>query len=163
MKDSEFRKKLGVIKGAMGQCELGSVDKKALGQAIKSVLRAVAKSEGWQASEYDVRYNPGGEAVKGDGVLHGEDLYVSVAPDCAGLGVLVRNCRRRKDYTGGPNGWMPWQTFFGAGSASELTDCIRKIAPRQPRVSPVSSGLSKGVGLSSPDDLRQNTERGGRA
>jgi hypothetical protein len=160
MKDSEFRKKMGIIKGAMGQYGLGYVDKKALGQAMKSVLRAVAKSEGWQTGEYDVRYNPGGEAVKGDGVLHGEDLYVSVSPDCAGPGVLVRNCRGRKDYTGGPNGWMPWQTFFGAGSASELTDCIRKIAPRQPSVSSVPSGLAKGVGLSSPDDLGRNLGRG---
>jgi hypothetical protein len=61
MKDSEFGKKLGVIKGAMGRCGLGYVDKKALGSAMKSVLRAVAKSEGWQTGEYDVRHNPGGE------------------------------------------------------------------------------------------------------
>jgi hypothetical protein len=131
MKDSEFRKKLGVIRNAVENFELGEGEKKALGQALKGVLRAVGKGEGWQAGEFEVRYNPGGSAVKGDGTLHGPDLYVSVSPDGAGPGVLVRNCQGTRDFQGGPNGWMSWNTFLEAENADQLRASIRQIAPKQ--------------------------------
>lgn len=131
MKDREFRKKLGVIDHVLGRVELEGGEKKALGQALKSALRSLAKNEGWQTGEYEVRYNPGGWAVKGDGVLHGPDLYLSVSPDSAGPGVLVRNCQGLKDYQGGPNGWMSWKTFLGAESPRGLMEAVRKIAPRK--------------------------------
>lgn len=136
MKDIEFRRKMGVIKSAVGHSYIGEGGKKALGQAVKSILRAVAKSEGLQPGDYDVRYNPGGSAVKGDGILHCDDLYVDVSPGGAGPGVLVRNCQGRKDFKGGPNGWLPWESFLKAGSARELQDSIRRIAPRLSGVNP---------------------------
>jgi len=130
MKDAEFQKRLGIIGRAMNHLEIPLSEKKALGQAVKSVLRSLAKSEGWKTGEYEVRYNPGGPSVKGDGVLHGQDLYVSVSPDSAFPGVLVRNCGGLKDYQGGPNGWMSWETFLSAESPSALMSTIRKIAPQ---------------------------------
>lgn len=158
MKDSEFRKKLDVIRASIGPLDLSDAAKKALGQSMKSVLRAIAKADGLQSGQYDVRYNPGGTAVKGDGVLHSDDLYVSVSPDCAGPGVLVRNCKGRKDYTGGANGWLPWKSFLEAGSPSELCQRIRGIAPRQ---APSSLAKPAGLGVDSPPMGYPSHARGG--
>lgn len=155
MKDSEFRRKLGVVEGSIGRCELGPAEKKALGQALKGVLRSIAQAEGLQTGEYDVRYNPGGTSVKGDGVLHCDDLYVSVSPDSAGPGILVRNCQGRKDYQGGANGWMSWQTFLESKSAGELMRSIRNIAPKQSVAKAPPSGKDEGLPRSCSSDVRE--------
>lgn len=141
MRDGDFQKKMRVIQAAKEAEDLSEGGKKALGQAMKSVLRAVAKACGLRTGEFDVRYNPGGSAVKGDAVLHGEDLYVSVDPDGAGPGVLVRNCNGRKDYTGGSNGWMRWETFFGSTAPEEVARGIRSIAPA------AAGGVMRGGGV----------------
>ncbi len=140
MKNGEFQRKLGVIRAGLEATDWSEGDKKALGQSMKSVLRAVAKACGLRVGEFDVRYNPGGTASKGDAVLHCDDLYVSIDPDSAGPGVLVRNCNGRKDYSGGANGWMPWKDFLEAAGAEDIAQRMRAIAP------PLQYGAGGGLG-----------------
>ena len=80
----------------------------------KKVLKAIAESMGLAKGTYDIRWNPGGIAVSGDIVLHGESIYVDLSqtfagPDC---GFMYRSCKGRKDYTGGVNHWANWDQLL---------------------------------------------------
>lgn len=79
--------------------------KKAAASKFKSALRKVAKALGLQAGQYDLRFNPGGIAVWGEVTLHTDTVYIQ-ASNGHSLGVLVRTCKGRKDYTGGRNNWL---------------------------------------------------------
>lgn len=68
-------------------------------------LRRLAKELGLSDRTYDIRSNMGGVAVSGEVTLHGEEIYVQVSQSSGGpsMGVLIRSCEGRKDYTGGRN------------------------------------------------------------
>ena len=54
-----------------------------------------------------VRFNPGGCAVSGEVTLHTDHVYIQFSGDLHNqLGVLIRTCKGRKDYCGGPNQWI---------------------------------------------------------
>src|SRR5271165_6273454 len=48
-------------------------------------------------------------AVSGEITLHHERLYVQVCQPATGSdsGILIRSCKGRADYTGGPNNFVP--------------------------------------------------------
>ena len=73
----------------------------------RSKLRKVAHELGLAKGQYDLRFNPGGIAVWGEVTLHTDSLYIQASYGCD-LGVLVRTCKGRKDYTGGMNHWFPF-------------------------------------------------------
>lgn len=73
----------------------------------KRQLRDVARAMGLDKDQYDLRFNPGGIAVWGEVILHTDILYIQASYGCD-LGVLVRTCKGRKDYTGGTNHWFPF-------------------------------------------------------
>ena len=77
--------------------------------AAKAAVRRAARILGLQQGTYDIRWNPGGIAVSGEVTLHHDRFYLQIEQSCMGPGheVLYRSCRGRKDYTGGPNHWMP--------------------------------------------------------
>jgi hypothetical protein len=69
------------------------------------LMRAVAKELGCYGPGI-VRFNAGGIAVCGDSILHSEWVYIMLSDGSfmsSGLGVLVRTCSGRKDYTGDRN------------------------------------------------------------
>ena len=70
-------------------------------------LRKLATAISLPKSAYDLRSNKGGIAVSGEVILHTDALYVLVLQSCDGMGILIRTCNGRKDYTGGPNHWIP--------------------------------------------------------
>jgi len=80
----------------------------------KKVLKALAKEMRLPEGSYDIRWNPGGPAVSGDIILHGESIYVDLSQTCLGLdyGFMARNCKGRQDYTGGPNNWIKWDELL---------------------------------------------------
>lgn len=82
------------------------------------VLRQLAKELALAKGTYEVRSNQGGMAVSGEVTLHGERIYVQVG---CHLGVLVRSCNGRKDYSGGPNHW------FDVGNLEHLPEFAKAI------------------------------------
>lgn len=91
-------------------------------RAAKTQLKALASHFGWPASAYDLRSNLAGMAVSGEITLHHDHIYISVS-QCiigAGTGILIRSCKGRKDFSGGPNTYAPL----------ELLDDVRAFAQR---------------------------------
>jgi len=80
----------------------------------KKVLKALAKEMRLPEGSYDIRWNPGGPAVSGDIILHGESIYVNLSQTCLGpdYGFMYRTCKGRKDYTGGTNRWAKWDALL---------------------------------------------------
>jgi hypothetical protein len=72
-------------------------------------LRKLATELGLPNGSYEIRSNQGGIAVSGEATLHHEKIYVQVLQSCLGrgMGILIRKCNGRKDYTGGRNHWLP--------------------------------------------------------
>jgi hypothetical protein len=68
-------------------------------------LRALAAKLGFAEGSFDLRSNQGGIAVSGEVTLHHDRLYVQICQPATGsdTGILIRCCKHRQDYTGGPN------------------------------------------------------------
>jgi hypothetical protein len=128
MKPSDYKKRLSIIQQALGHREISMLEKRALAQASKSVLRATAKEMGLKTGEYDLRFNGGGSAVHGDATLHTDSAYVQLSTDVQ-LGVLVRSCQGRRDYSGGANQWIGWGKFFSLKTPSELASQVSAMVP----------------------------------
>lgn len=77
--------------------------------AARSRLRRLAKALAFAPGSYDLRSNSGGIAVSGEITLHHENVYVQVSQPAtrADTGIMIRTCRGRRDYTGGPNHYAP--------------------------------------------------------
>ena len=79
--------------------------KTRVARVYKRQLRKVANAMGLTPDQYDLRFNPGGPAVWGEVTLHTDRVYIQASAGCD-LGVLVRTCNGRRDYTGGRNHWV---------------------------------------------------------
>ena len=68
-------------------------------------LGFLAKALDLPPGSFDLRSNMAGIAVSGEITLHAEHIYVQASQPFAGFdtGILIRTCKGRKDYTGGPN------------------------------------------------------------
>ena len=78
--------------------------KSEFASASRAFLRELKKSLGVDA---EVRYYAGGVAVSGEATLHGDNLYCQVEGGTGqSLGILVRGCKGRKDYSGTQNRWV---------------------------------------------------------
>jgi hypothetical protein len=90
-------------------CAYNPEQKAAFHRAARERLTALAAAMGWDADTYDLRSNKAGVGVSGEITLHHDAIYIQVA-QCApgpGMGILIRTCRGRRDYTGGPNNFAP--------------------------------------------------------
>jgi hypothetical protein len=94
-KPFDFRKRVAYDDGA----------KEAFHRKARRQLKLVAKALGLNPANYDLRSNRAGPAVSGEITLHADHLYVQVCQPATGWdpGVLLRTCKGRKDYVGGPN------------------------------------------------------------
>ena len=108
-------------------------------------LRQLATALRLPAGSFDLRANKGGIAVSGEVTLHHERLYVHVSQpafggDTGGAGqgrqaelggvgsggVLIRTCRSRRGYVGGPNHFVPLAML---DDVDALADRVRRVAP----------------------------------
>jgi len=69
----------------------------------RKILKEIAKSIGLKTGEFDIRWNPGGQACSGDHVLHADYFYLALHDNLASGWFYYRTCKGRKDYTGGMN------------------------------------------------------------
>lgn len=78
-------------------------------RVVSKRLREIAAHLGLTRERYEVRSNKGGIAVSGEITLHAETFYLQVCTGVmGGPQILLRTCKGRKDYSGGPNGWLPF-------------------------------------------------------
>ncbi len=90
-------------------CPYDDAQKHAFHLASRRQLKALATALGFKPGSFEVCSNQGGIAVSGEVTLHADTLYVQVCQPATGCdsGILIRTCKGRKDYTGGPNNFAP--------------------------------------------------------
>lgn len=86
-------------------CSYNPEQKIIFHRGAKCRLRLLAKQLNFDKQDYEIRSNQGGIAVSGEVILHHENVYIHVS--LGSLGILIRQCDGRKDFTGGPNTWLP--------------------------------------------------------
>jgi hypothetical protein len=90
-------------------CSYDQEQKQAFHRTARARLKALAEVLELPEGSYDLRSNKGGIAVSGEVTLHHERVYIQAAQSAVGtengaaLGLLVRTCEGRRDYTGGRN------------------------------------------------------------
>lgn len=91
--------------------EYDEARKAAFHNAARKKLKALAQYCGWPSQSYDLRSHKGGSAVSGEITLHHDRLYICVSQTRIGAesGILIRSCKGRADYAGGPNTFAPIQ------------------------------------------------------
>jgi len=109
----------------VGSASYDETNKARFKKEAMALLRKVVKILGLERGTYDLRYNAAGIACSGDATLHADDVYVSFNLDHSEW-VLVRTCKGRKDYTGGPNRQYRFAQLVEEG-AEGLADFIRSI------------------------------------
>lgn len=77
-------------------------------RTARTFLKSVADALEMLPKDFDLRSNKAGPAVAGEITLHADHIYIQVSDSCTGPGVeiLYRDCKSRKDYTGGQNRFM---------------------------------------------------------
>ena len=91
------------------RCDYDADAKAAFHSTGRARMRALAKALNLAPGTYDVRSNQGGIAVSGEVTLHAENVYVQASQSSMGasMGILIRTCEGRRDYTGGHNNFAP--------------------------------------------------------
>src|SRR5271165_5277282 len=81
----------------------------------RKILKYIAEQMGLQKGEYDIRFNPGGQACSGDHTLHTDKVYLALHDNIGSGWFYWRTCNGRKDYSGGPNQIVTWNDFLRYG------------------------------------------------
>jgi len=86
-------------------CSYDDAQKRRFHATARSRLKRLAAELRLPAGSFDIRSNKGGIAVSGEVTLHHEGAYVQVGQFglSSGHGILIRRCKGRRDFTGGPN------------------------------------------------------------
>ena len=103
-------------------CAYDEVQKSRFHSTARARLRRLAVDLKLAVGSYDLRSKKAGIAVSGEVTLHHEAVYLQVSQSAlgGGVGILIRTCRGRRDYTGGPNNF----------ASLELLDDIPALAAR---------------------------------
>lgn len=80
----------------------------------------LAARMGLNEDQYDVRVNKGGVAVSGEITLHTDTHYIQFSQSPVTDGFMVRACKGRKDYTGGRNHFVKWESLRDLGKVAEF-------------------------------------------
>jgi hypothetical protein len=86
-------------------CSYDEQQKRRFHTTARSRLKKLAAEPALPPGSYDVRSNKAGIAVSGEVTLHHTAVYIQVGQFgmSSGHGILIRICKGRKDYAGGPN------------------------------------------------------------
>ena len=115
-----------------GQCSYHDANKAEFKRLAMKLLRELAKTLGLEKSTYVIRYNAFGIACSGDATLHADNVYVSMNADMVGLGIMVRTCHGRRDFTGGHNNWHSYQRLAADG-IERLAGTVRWVMQGEPK------------------------------
>ncbi|MDQ6436279.1 hypothetical protein RB623_19650 [Mesorhizobium sp. LHD-90] len=86
-------------------CSYDGEQKRRFHTMARSRLKKLAAELALPPGSYDLRSNKAGIAVSGEVTLHLDRAYIQVSQFglSSGHGILIRTCKGRTDYTGGPN------------------------------------------------------------
>jgi hypothetical protein len=86
-------------------CSYDSQQKRRFHTTARLRLKVLAIELGLAPGSFEIRSDKAGAAVSGEVTLHHDRAYIQVGQFglSSGHGVLIRTCKGRKDYTGGPN------------------------------------------------------------
>lgn len=86
-------------------CSYDEAQKRRFHATARSRLKQLAAQLRLPPGTFEIRSNKGGIAVSGEITLHHDRAYVQVGQFAmtSGHGILIRTCKGRRDYTGGPN------------------------------------------------------------
>ena len=86
-------------------CSYDEQQKSRFHRTARSRLKKLAAELNLIPGSYDIRSNRAGVAVSGEATLHHDRAYIQIGQFglSSGHGILIRTCKGRKDYTGGPN------------------------------------------------------------
>lgn len=99
--------------------------KRRFASCARSICRWL-RDDVLDGADGDIRFNPSGPAVSGDITLHTDHVYVNISADLhlqSHLGVMVRTCKHRKDYTGGSNHWVR-----GDADVAQLARLVKRLS-----------------------------------
>ena len=96
-----------LAKDINGLSDAAAKRKKQYHTAGKKFLKELAVHLGI-ADNCDIRSNVAGEGVAGEVMLHADKIYIQICENFSdsGLQILYRNCKGRKDSTGGFNNFV---------------------------------------------------------
>ena len=86
-------------------CSYDEQQKRRFHTTARSRLKKLAAELALPPGSFEIRSNRAGIAVSGEITLHHERARIQVGQFgmSSGHGILIRTCKGRKDYTGGPN------------------------------------------------------------
>jgi hypothetical protein len=86
-------------------CSYDEQQKRRFHTTARSRLKKLATELSLAPGSFEIRSNKAGVAVSGEVTLHHDRAYIQVGQFglSSGHGILIRTCKGRKDYTGGPN------------------------------------------------------------
>jgi hypothetical protein len=94
-------------------------NKKLFHSRGKRVMKVIAELLGFNTefypTPYEIRSCLGGIAVSGEIILHSENLYICFYEDR----IMFRSCKGLKDYSGGNNHWMSYDSLRNIYRACE--------------------------------------------
>ncbi len=109
-------------------CAYDEAQKRCFHTTARARLRQLAAALRLPSGSYDLRSNKAGVAVSGEITLYHEAVYIQVSQSAldGDMGILIRTCRGRRDYTGGANNWAPLELLDDIASLAAM---VRRIAP----------------------------------
>jgi hypothetical protein len=86
-------------------CSYDEQQKRRFHTTARSRLKKLAAELALPSGSFDIRSNRAGVAVSGEVILHHTAAYIQVGQFglSSGHGILIRTCKGRRDYAGGPN------------------------------------------------------------
>jgi len=96
-------------------CSYDEQQKRRFHTTARLSLKRLAAELALPSGSFDLRSNRAGIAVSGEITLHHDRAYIQVGQFglSSGHGILIRTCKGRKDYTGGPNRDLAWRNRGG--------------------------------------------------
>lgn len=141
--------KLSVTPGLLAQkinaySDAGYLRKQAFHREGRTFLKRLASALALARGTFEVRSNKAGIAVSGEVTLHSDTLYVQLyegACGRAGVSILYRRCKGRRDYCGETNHFAHMTTL--AASTDALDAFVRQLRVLGGLVDPVQEVLAR--------------------
>lgn len=112
-------------------CSYDDEQKRRFHATARSRLKKLAAELRLPQGSFEVRSNKAGIAVSGEITLHHDRFYLQVSQFglSSGHGILIRTCKGRKDYTGGPNHFVGLQLLDDIPALAAAVHATTGIGP----------------------------------
>jgi hypothetical protein len=118
-------------------CSYDEHQKQRFHTTARARLKKLAAELALRPGTYAIRSNKAGIAVSGEITLHHERAYIQVGQFglSSGHGILIRTCKGRKDFTGGPNHVLALAILDDIPALAAAVRAITGVGRQGPRTS----------------------------